>query len=129
MSQEDKRMTTFTNGIENFSSHNKNSGEQPKFQSEVMSEIDPREYKLMKAMQSNNLIFIDSDDEEDPIKQIKSAPATIKTEMIAIPNVIEISSAIPPLYNMEGLFELESNSYWKEREYDSLFIIEEYLNK
>ena len=130
MSPEDERIKSFSNGVEKFSYHNKYSIEQPKSQSEVMSEIDPREYKFMKAMRSNNLVFIDSDDEEDPIKQIKSAPTTIKTDMIAVPNKIEISSAVPPLYNMEGLFTLESNNYWKERICDSLFIIEEkYLKR
>ena len=125
MFEEDKRMMSFGNGIGKLFYHNKSSSDQQKSPSEAMSEIDPREYKLMKAMRSKDLVFIDSDDEEDPVKQVKSAPVTYRTETIAVQHEIRMSSAAPPLYNMENLFALESNNYLKEREYDSLFIIEE----
>jgi len=87
---------------------------------EALSEMDPRDYKLIRAMQSKDLVFIDSDDEEEPVKQVKSAPATFKTEMISGQNEVRVSQ---PVYHMENLFALESN-YFKEKELNS-FIIEE----
>lgn len=92
----------------------------PRQSSEAMSEMDFRDYKLIRAMQSKDLVFIDSDDEEEPVKQVKSAPATFKTEMINVHSDFRMSQ---PIYNMENLFALESN-YLKDKELNS-FIVEE----
>ena len=105
INEDKKRMMdiSFSNDFDNFFNCNNHSCD--KSRSDIMSEIDPREYKLMKAMQSKDLVFIDSDDEEDPVKQVKSAPATFKTEMIPS-HEIKMSSVASVLYNMENLFEL-----------------------
>jgi len=89
--------------------------------SEALSEMDARDYKIIKAMQSKDLVFIDSDDEEEPVKQVKSAPATYKTETIKTQQ--NENNRAAPMYNLENLFALDSN-YFKEKDPD-MFIVEE----
>jgi hypothetical protein len=99
-----------------------NNNNLPKYSnnSDVLSEMDARDYKIIKAMQSKDLVFIDSDDEEEPVKQVKSCPVTYKTETMKTQNE---NNRANQMYGSENLFALESN-YFKEKDPD-MFIVEE----